>query len=190
MSSAPPARFREKAQVLDEAGLDRALTRIAHEILERNGGAQDLTFVGLRTRGIPLARRLAVKTAQIDGAATVPVGTLDITLYRDDLDLRGVPVIRGAGQPPQQQVAPQRHAHSVNAAGTIVAGNLLDHPIESVAMGLPVIALLKAKVVFERPEMRDHDGPSDAAEVAGQCACIVAARTAFQPVDEYEHGHV
>ena len=51
MSSAPPARLREKAQVLDEAALDRALTRIAHEILERNGGATDLAFVGLRTRG-------------------------------------------------------------------------------------------------------------------------------------------
>ena len=98
MSSAPPARLREKAQVLDEAGLDRALTRIAHEILERNGGAQDLTVVGLRTRGITLARRLAAKIAHIDGA-TLPVGTLDITLYRDDLDMRGVPVIRGTDIP-------------------------------------------------------------------------------------------
>src|SRR5262245_48314822 len=91
MSNAP-ARLREKAQVLDEPSLDRALTRIAHEILERNGGTGDLTFVGLRTRGITLARRLAGKVAQIDGA-DLPVGTLDITLYRDDLDLRGVPVI-------------------------------------------------------------------------------------------------
>ena len=98
MSSAPPARLREKAQVLDEAALDRALTRIAHEILERNGGAQDLTVVGLRTRGITLARRLAAKIARIDGA-TLPVGTLDITLYRDDLDVRGVPVIRGTDIP-------------------------------------------------------------------------------------------
>jgi pyrimidine operon attenuation protein/uracil phosphoribosyltransferase len=94
MSSAPPARLREKAQVLDEAALDRALTRIAHEILERNGGSRDLTFVGLRTRGVILARRLVAKIAHIDGA-TLPVGTLDITLYRDDLDVRGVPVIRG-----------------------------------------------------------------------------------------------
>jgi pyrimidine operon attenuation protein / uracil phosphoribosyltransferase len=98
MSGSSPARAREKAQVLDETGLDRALTRIAHEILERNGGAKDLTFVGLRTRGITLARRLAVKITQIDGT-TVPVGTLDITLYRDDLDMRGVPVIRGTDIP-------------------------------------------------------------------------------------------
>ena len=91
-------RLREKTQVLDDAALDRALTRIAHEILERNGGAKDLALVGLRTRGVTLAHRLAAKLAAIDGA-TVPVGTLDITLYRDDLDLRGAPVIRGTDIP-------------------------------------------------------------------------------------------
>jgi pyrimidine operon attenuation protein/uracil phosphoribosyltransferase len=97
MSTRPP-RLREKAQVLDESALDRALTRIAHEILERNGGAKELAFVGLRTRGVTLAQRLAAKIAAIDGA-TVPVGTLDITLYRDDLDMRGAPVIRGTDIP-------------------------------------------------------------------------------------------
>src|SRR6266700_4518370 len=97
MSSGPP-KLREKAQVLDEAALDRALTRIAHEILEKNGGAKDLAFVGLRTRGVTLAQRLAAKIAAIDGT-TLPVGTLDITLYRDDLDLRGAPVIRGTDIP-------------------------------------------------------------------------------------------
>jgi pyrimidine operon attenuation protein/uracil phosphoribosyltransferase len=96
MSGAP--RLREKAQVLDDAALDRALTRIAHEILERNGGAKDLAFVGLRTRGVTLAQRLATKLAAIDGT-TVPVGTLDITLYRDDLDMRGAPVVRGTDIP-------------------------------------------------------------------------------------------
>jgi pyrimidine operon attenuation protein/uracil phosphoribosyltransferase len=97
MSTRPP-RLREKAQVLDENALDRALTRIAHEILERNGGAKELAFVGLRTRGVTLAQRLAGKIAAIDGT-TLPVGTLDITLYRDDLDLRGAPVIRGTDIP-------------------------------------------------------------------------------------------
>jgi pyrimidine operon attenuation protein/uracil phosphoribosyltransferase len=96
MTAAP--RLREKTQVLDEAALDRALTRISHEILERNGGAKDLAFVGLRTRGVTLAQRLAVKLAAIDGT-TVPVGTLDITLYRDDLDMRGAPVVRGTDIP-------------------------------------------------------------------------------------------
>jgi pyrimidine operon attenuation protein/uracil phosphoribosyltransferase len=94
----PVPRFREKAQVLDEAALDRALTRIAHEILEKNGGSSDLAFVGLRTRGVTLAQRLAARIAQIDGA-TLPVGTLDITLYRDDLGLRGAPIIRGTDIP-------------------------------------------------------------------------------------------
>src|SRR5207247_10906654 len=97
-----PARSREKAQVLDEAGLDRALTRIAHEILERNGGAKDLAFVGLRTRGVTLAHRLSAAITRIDGA-TLPVGVLDITLYRDDLDLRGGPVLRGTAIPVSTQ---------------------------------------------------------------------------------------
>jgi pyrimidine operon attenuation protein / uracil phosphoribosyltransferase len=94
----PPPRFRAKAQVLDATALDRALTRIAHEILEKNGGAKNLTFVGLRTRGVTLARRLMAKITAIDGAAP-PVGTLDITLYRDDLGMRGAPVIRGTDIP-------------------------------------------------------------------------------------------
>ena len=96
--SRPAPRFREKAQVLDEATLDRALTRIAHEILERNAGASNLAFVGLRTRGVTIAHRLAANIARIDGA-TIPVGVLDITLYRDDLDMRGAPVIRGTDIP-------------------------------------------------------------------------------------------
>jgi pyrimidine operon attenuation protein/uracil phosphoribosyltransferase len=97
MTTRPP-NLREKAQVLDDTALDRALTRIAHEILEKNGGAKELAFVGLRTRGVTLAQRLAAKIAVIDGT-TVPVGTLDITLYRDDLDMRGAPVVRGTDIP-------------------------------------------------------------------------------------------
>jgi pyrimidine operon attenuation protein/uracil phosphoribosyltransferase len=97
-SSSPPPRYREKAQVLDDSALDRALTRIAHEILERNAGAKDLAFVGLRTRGVTLAQRLCQKIARIDGTQ-VPVGTLDIALYRDDLGMRGAPVVRGTEIP-------------------------------------------------------------------------------------------
>jgi pyrimidine operon attenuation protein/uracil phosphoribosyltransferase len=93
-SSSTPPPLREKTEVLDASALDRALTRIAHEILERNNGAANVTFVGLRTRGVTLAKRLAAKIAAIDGAV-VPVGALDITLYRDDLDMRGAPVVRG-----------------------------------------------------------------------------------------------
>ena len=91
--------FLIKAQVLDEAALERALTRIAHEIVEKSGGTEGLAFVGLHTRGVTLARRLAQKIAGIDGV-TVPVGTLDITLYRDDLGLRAdQPVVRSTDIP-------------------------------------------------------------------------------------------
>ncbi len=90
---------REKAQVLDEAALDRALLRIAHEIVEKNGGTADLAFVGLRTRGVTLAHRLAERVAAIEGVKP-PVGALDITLYRDDLGLKAEqPVVRGTEIP-------------------------------------------------------------------------------------------
>ena len=73
-----------KAQVMDAPAMRRALTRIAHEILERNGGSDSLCLVGIRRRGEPLARFIADRIADIEGQ-TVPVGVLDITLYRDDL---------------------------------------------------------------------------------------------------------
>jgi pyrimidine operon attenuation protein / uracil phosphoribosyltransferase len=88
-----------KAQVLDAAALERALTRIAHEIVEKSGGTEGLAFVGLHTRGVTLARRLAQRVTGIDGV-TVPVGTLDITLYRDDLGLKAdQPVVRSTDIP-------------------------------------------------------------------------------------------
>ena len=72
------------AIVMDQAAMSRSLNRIAHEILERNKGTDHLAFIGIRSRGIPLAHRLAQKIEQIEGQ-TVPVGELDITSYRDDL---------------------------------------------------------------------------------------------------------
>lgn len=75
---------KEKAQILDQAGVRRSLTRIAHEIIERNKGTEDLVLVGIRRRGVPLAERLAERIMDIEGHS-VPVGILDITLYRDDL---------------------------------------------------------------------------------------------------------
>jgi pyrimidine operon attenuation protein/uracil phosphoribosyltransferase len=71
-------------RVLDADDVRRALTRIAHEIVERNGGADDLVLVGIRSRGVPIAQRLAELIGQHEGV-TVPVGSLDITYYRDDL---------------------------------------------------------------------------------------------------------
>src|SRR5688572_31812671 len=72
---------------MDEVAIDRALTRIAHEILERNKGCQELVLIGIRTRGISLARRLATKLHAIEGEH-VPLGVIDVTLYRDDLRRR------------------------------------------------------------------------------------------------------
>lgn len=76
-----------KAEVMDAVAIDRALTRIAHEILERNKGSQGLVLIGIRTRGVHLARRLAEKIKAIEGEV-VPLGVIDITLYRDDLRRR------------------------------------------------------------------------------------------------------
>jgi len=73
--------------VLDARDISRALTRIAHEILERNKGADDLLLLGIPTRGVPLAHRVADKIASVEGAE-VPVGSLDVTMYRDDLRMR------------------------------------------------------------------------------------------------------
>ncbi|NQS77048.1 MAG: bifunctional pyr operon transcriptional regulator/uracil phosphoribosyltransferase PyrR [Peptococcaceae bacterium] len=91
--------FKEKAQILDQAGIGRSLTRIAHEIIERNKGIADLTLVGIRRRGAPLAERLADRIADIEGSR-VDVGVLDITLYRDDLStLSYQPLVRSTEVP-------------------------------------------------------------------------------------------
>jgi pyrimidine operon attenuation protein/uracil phosphoribosyltransferase len=88
-------------QVMDALAIQRALTRIAHEILERNKGTEHLALVGVRSRGVFLAERIRKKIQEIEGAdAPPPFGVVDITLYRDDLD-RGVqnPVVKGTEIP-------------------------------------------------------------------------------------------
>ncbi len=74
----------EKSQLMSATEIDRTLQRLAHEIVERSGGAMNLGLIGIRRRGVPLAQRIASAMRDIDGVE-VPVGTLDITLYRDDL---------------------------------------------------------------------------------------------------------
>jgi pyrimidine operon attenuation protein/uracil phosphoribosyltransferase len=76
--------LREKAEIVDADGLRRIITRIAHEIVERNKGVDDLVLVGIRRRGVPLAQRIAAKIQEFEGSAPI-LGSLDITLYRDDL---------------------------------------------------------------------------------------------------------
>jgi pyrimidine operon attenuation protein / uracil phosphoribosyltransferase len=87
-------------QVMDAVAIQRALVRIAHEILERNKGVQDLALVGIRSRGIHLATRIRDAIRDIEGEAVVPFGVVDITLYRDDLD-RGLqnPEVQGTDIP-------------------------------------------------------------------------------------------
>lgn len=93
--------MNEKAVVLDEQAIRRALTRIAHEIIEKNKGIEDCILVGIRTRGIFIANRLAERIKQIEGKS-IEVGELDITLYRDDLTTRnkdGEPFVKGSDIP-------------------------------------------------------------------------------------------
>ena len=88
----PPKR------VLGPEQIRRAITRIAHEVLERNGGAEGLYLVGLHTRGVPLAKRLSASVSKIEDTA-LTLGTLDIGLYRDDLSGGARPVMRATDIP-------------------------------------------------------------------------------------------
>ena len=78
--------FCRKAEIMDEAAMSRAIKRIAHEIIERNKGTENLMLIGIQRRGVPLAQRIGALIAQEEGTE-LPVGTLDITFYRDDLSL-------------------------------------------------------------------------------------------------------
>jgi len=89
----------EKVKILDPDGIRRSLKRIAHEIVEKNKGIENLMLVGIRRRGVPLAERLAGFIKEIEGTQ-LPVGKLDITLYRDDLTALGdQPVVHGTDIP-------------------------------------------------------------------------------------------
>jgi pyrimidine operon attenuation protein/uracil phosphoribosyltransferase len=87
LNRAEPRSSRPSRTVLEAADIARALTRIAHEILERNKGADGLVLLGIPSRGVPLAHRLAERIAAVEGTQ-VPVGSLDVTMFRDDLRLR------------------------------------------------------------------------------------------------------
>jgi pyrimidine operon attenuation protein / uracil phosphoribosyltransferase len=87
-SSAPKSGLRQKAQLMSSSEIERTLVRLAHEIIEKNGGSEDLGLVGIRRRGVPIAERLAKFIGRVE-KKPVPVGTLDITFYRDDLSTLG-----------------------------------------------------------------------------------------------------
>jgi pyrimidine operon attenuation protein/uracil phosphoribosyltransferase len=118
---------------MEEAEIRRAVTRIAHEILERNKGAGGIALVGIAARGDDLARRLAAEIGRIEGA-TVPVGVLDITFYRDDIGMRAE--------------APEVHETRV---GFDVTGRTVVLVDDVLFTGRTIRAALDALVDFGRP---------------------------------------
>lgn len=88
--------MKEKATLMDDKAIGRAITRISHEIIEKNKGIEDVVLVGIKTRGVPIANRISKRIEQIEGEF-VNTGEVDITLYRDDLKQIDVdPVINGS----------------------------------------------------------------------------------------------
>src|SRR2546423_13123737 len=98
-AASSPVAGRDGLAVLDAEEIRRALTRIAHEILERTHGGDQVVLLGIPTRGVPLARRLASRISSFEGAP-VPAGSLDVTLHRDDLRLRPARALRRTEVPP------------------------------------------------------------------------------------------
>jgi pyrimidine operon attenuation protein / uracil phosphoribosyltransferase len=127
-AAGPPGKL-----ILGEEDVRRALTRIAHEILERHQGTDGLILVGLRRRGVPLAERLAALIAQFE-RVDVPVGGLDVTMHRDDLELRGTrPSMQRSSMP-----------HDVTEARVVLVDDVL-------YTGRTVRAALDAILSYGRP---------------------------------------
>jgi len=93
------ALTREKSQLMSASEIDRTLVRLAHEVLERSRNLDQLAFIGIRRRGVPLAQRLARKIEALE-SRVIPVGILDINLYRDDLTTVGVKPVVSATEIP------------------------------------------------------------------------------------------
>jgi pyrimidine operon attenuation protein/uracil phosphoribosyltransferase len=91
--------LKEKAEIVDADGVRRIVTRIAHEIVERNKGVEDVVLVGIRRRGVPIAHRMAEKIREFEGKSPAE-GSLDITLYRDDLSTVAHQPVVGASEIP------------------------------------------------------------------------------------------
>ena len=119
--------------VMDAERMSRSLARIAHEILERNRGVEELAFVGIRTRGVPLAKRLAHSVGEIS-KSEIPTGALDITLYRDDLQTVG----------PRPVVGPTKLPWDLNGKRVVIVDDVLH-------TGRTVRAALDELADFGRP---------------------------------------
>jgi pyrimidine operon attenuation protein/uracil phosphoribosyltransferase len=125
--------LKEKAEIVDADGLRRIVTRIAHEIVERNKGVDDLVLVGIKRRGVPLAERLAARIAEFEGRPPAQ-GSLDITLYRDDLSTVSHQPVVGSSEIP------------VDIRGKVVV--LVDDVLYT---GRTVRAAMDALIDFGRP---------------------------------------
>ncbi len=156
-----------KARIMDADAFRRALMRITHEILEKNNGSEKLCLVGIRTRGVPLAARIAENIRRIEGRE-VPVGSLDITLYRDDLTaLSDMPVVSGSDIP-----FPVTGQHIVLVDDVLYTGRTARAAIEAVfGFGRPDairLAVLVDRGHRELPIRADHVGknvPTSLSEV-------------------------
>jgi pyrimidine operon attenuation protein/uracil phosphoribosyltransferase len=122
-------------QILDEGGIERVIARMAHEILERNQGTQDLLLIGIRTRGVFLAERLQKKLFEIE-KKEIPVGILDITLYRDDLS----------------EVGPNPEIHETNIPFNL-KGKVVVLVDDVLFTGRTIRAALDALIDFGRPKV-------------------------------------
>ena len=125
--------LREKAEIVDADGLKRIVTRIAHEIVERNKGVNDLVLVGIKRRGVPLAERIAERIVEFEGRSPI-LGSLDITLYRDDLSLVAQQPVVGGSEIP------------VDVRGKVV--ELIDDVLYT---GRTIRAAMDALIDFGRP---------------------------------------
>jgi len=125
--------LKEKAEIVDADGLKRIVTRIAHEIVERNKGIDDLVLVGIKRRGVPLAQRIAERIHEFEGRSPVQ-GSLDITLYRDDLSMVAQQPVVGGSEIP------------VDVRGKVVV--LIDDVLYT---GRTIRAAMDALIDFGRP---------------------------------------
>jgi pyrimidine operon attenuation protein/uracil phosphoribosyltransferase len=114
MTANRPPNLREKGQLMSGSEIERTIVRLAHEIVEKNNGIENLGLIGIRRRGIPLAERLARYIERIEHAK-VPVGTLDITLYRDDLSTVG----------PKPVVQPKASEFDVSGKDVVLCDDVL-----------------------------------------------------------------
>ena len=130
--------LKEKAEIVDADGLRRIITRIAHEIVERNKGVEDLVLVGIRRRGVPLATRMADKIREFEGAQPA-LGSLDITLYRDDLSTVDHQPVVGATEIPV----------AINGKVVVLVDDVL-------YTGRTVRAAMDALIDFGRPRSIQH----------------------------------